>query len=121
MKKKSIIIISIFYLLLSYSLYLILREETITSLLKEDGVVEWAGALSWLIASIIFFYLFFNIDSGNKFFRFETKRNIFFFFWEYYSLLLSVKKSAGVKEFSKFKLQIILLGQIHSKKLTFIT
>ena len=76
--KSYLVIVSLFCLLLSYSVMFLFKEDIVKLLTIEDGVIEWIGALSFFFASIIFFYLFFRIDSGNKFFGFETKRNIFF-------------------------------------------
>ena len=69
--KKSYFILLFVYLLLSYLIYFITDKETVDLITKEDGIVEWIGAFSWFIASIIFFYLFFKIESGNKIFTFK--------------------------------------------------
>ena len=80
MKRKQslyfiIIVLAIF---LSYSVFLIFDNHTIILLTKEDGLFESLGAISFLIASIIFFLTFLKDKSGNDFKFFKTKKNIFF-------------------------------------------
>jgi len=77
-KTLYIIVLSLFYILLSYSTFLIFNKDTLKFLLIEDGPIENIGALAWLIASIIFIYLYFKFKIGSKLFGFETRRNIFF-------------------------------------------
>lgn len=80
MKRKQslyfiIIVLAIF---LSYSVFLIFDNHNIILLTKEDGLFESLGAISFLIASIIFFLTFLKDKSGNDFKFFKTKKNIFF-------------------------------------------
>jgi hypothetical protein len=66
------------YWLLCYSVFLF-DKNTIWHLATEDGVIEYLGALFFLITSILFFILFRKSDTGNNFFQvIRTKRNIFY-------------------------------------------
>ncbi len=66
------------YLLLSYSVFFLLNNQTIILLTKEDGLFETFGAVSYLIASILFFILFFKSKQGNDFYFVKINKNIFF-------------------------------------------
>lgn len=66
------------YWLLCYSVFLF-DKDTIWHLATEDGVIEYLGALFFLITSILFFILFQKSDTGNNFFHvIKTKENIFY-------------------------------------------
>ena len=77
--RKIIIFTSISgYLILSYCVYWIFDSEIINFLTREDGFFETLGALSFLISSIIFFYLFLKMHEENRLLGFELRKNIFF-------------------------------------------
>ena len=80
MSFKSIIIFTsiLGYLIFSYCVYWVFDNEIIDFLTREDGFFETLGALSFLISSIIFFYLFLKLDEENRLFGFELRKNIFF-------------------------------------------
>ena len=63
---------------LSYMMFVALDASTVVYLVQEDGIVEWIGALGFLVASAIFLFLFFRVDSAQDLFLFRTRRNIFF-------------------------------------------
>jgi hypothetical protein len=68
---------------LSFSVLLIVGEETQNRLTKEDGFFESVGAAGWLIASIAFFISFWKDKRGNNLIFLITRRNLVF-------LLLSI-------------------------------
>ena len=51
---------SISVIFVSYLVYLFFKEDTVNKLGREDGLFEYLTALSFLIASVIFFVLFLN-------------------------------------------------------------
>ena len=63
---------------LSYAVLLIAGEETQNRLTMEDGFFESVGAIGWLFASVVFFYIFWKDKSGNNLLFLRTKRNLFF-------------------------------------------
>ncbi len=63
---------------LSFAVLLIASEETQSRLTKEDGFFESVGAIGWLIASIVFFIVFWKSNSGNNFIFLRTQRNFVF-------------------------------------------
>ena len=52
--------LSLTIILLSYVLYLILKEETVIKLGREDGLFEYLTSLAFLITSIFFMIIFFR-------------------------------------------------------------
>ena len=66
------------YLFLSYLVIFTFGVDTVKVLTMEDYLFESLGALSMLIASIMFLVLFLKDRSGNDFRFLKTKRNIFF-------------------------------------------
>ena len=66
------------YLFLSYLSIFMFSVETVRLMTKEDHFYENLGALSALSASVIFFILFFKDKSGNDFYFFKTRKNVFF-------------------------------------------
>jgi hypothetical protein len=70
-KNMIYIIFTSCWLLLFLSIFLFLDEKTIFLLSKEDGLIETAGAIFFLFASILFFV---------KFQKKESKKNFFFLF-----------------------------------------
>jgi hypothetical protein len=68
---------------LSFSVLLIVGEETQNRLTQEDGFFESVGAAGWLIASIAFFISFWKDNRGNNLILLITRRNLVF-------LLLSI-------------------------------
>lgn len=65
-------------ILISYSFLFICSRETLIRITAEDNWYENITALAFILASFIFIYLFINSKRGNDFYRFKTKRNIFF-------------------------------------------
>ena len=63
---------------LSFAVLLIVSEETQFRLTKEDGFFESVGAIGWLIASIVFFIVFWKGNSGNNLIFHRTQRNFVF-------------------------------------------
>ncbi|MBN1548881.1 MAG: hypothetical protein JW902_19680, partial [Syntrophaceae bacterium] len=55
-------------------------EATFIYLTKEDGVVEWIGAISLLLCSFMFLLTYLNKREGNNLFILKTHKNIFFLF-----------------------------------------
>ena len=53
----------------------VFSQEVADRLLDEDNVIEYLGALSFFVASIIFLVLFFQSKRGNRFWRIHTRRN----------------------------------------------
>ena len=78
-KSYSYLIFSAGYLLLTYILILLLDDVTIVRLTKEDSYFESVGAIFWLIASVLFFYLFVKHRVSNDLYFVRTNRNVFFF------------------------------------------
>jgi len=80
MQNKEIIylsVIALIWLLVSYLLFFLFDNYTIQWITKEDGIYETAGALFFLISSLLFFYLYFSNSKGNRIFNLKTKKNIF--------------------------------------------
>lgn len=64
---------------ITYTLIYNLKLDFVGPYLVEDGLVESIGALAFLIASVVFIYLFFKYtDKKFAFFGRSTKRNIYF-------------------------------------------
>lgn len=64
---------------LTYILLYNLKKDYQITLSKEDGFIEYTGAFAWLIASVMFIYLFITIyDKQFTFLGKSTKRNIYF-------------------------------------------
>jgi len=63
---------------ISFTVLLITGEETQFRLTKEDGFFESVGSIGWLIASIVFLYVFWKNESGNNLILLRTKRNLVF-------------------------------------------
>jgi len=77
-KKNISVFIVLSYLILTYSTPLIFTGKNYLFLTDEDGLFETAGALMYLLASLLFVYLYFKSKSGNDFIFFRTKRNLFY-------------------------------------------
>ncbi len=71
--------LTVIYLLLAYSVFLIANEDTLVILGKEDGVFESLTAIYFLLASMIFFVLFMKSKSGNSLRIINTNKNVFYF------------------------------------------
>lgn len=71
------IVVSAFVLILLYSI-LLLRADIVIKVASEDGIVEYLGALSFLLAAIIFGWLYIKSNQSNNLWIFKTKKNIFF-------------------------------------------
>ena len=79
LSKKNISAVIVFsYLILTYSFPLIFTGKEHLFLTDEDGLFETAGALMYLLASILFICLYFISKSGNDFIFFKTKKNLFY-------------------------------------------
>ena len=78
--KKIIIAIVGFCIIVSYGIFFILRVDTIIQLTREDGIIETATAIFYLLASVLAFVHFFGVREGNDFWLFKSKRNVFFLF-----------------------------------------
>ncbi|MCK5707926.1 MAG: hypothetical protein KAI43_09750 [Candidatus Aureabacteria bacterium] len=80
MNKISILFLTIliFFLTILYSNFIFHDPDTILWLCREDGMVEYLGSISFLIASIIFFSLYFKDKEKNDFILFKTKKNVFY-------------------------------------------
>ena len=63
---------------LSYTIFVILDRNTVVHLTQEDGIVEWIGALGFLVASAIFLLLYFRGDSARDRHLSKSKNNMFF-------------------------------------------
>jgi len=73
------IIVSYAIVLASYFLIL-LPSDVILALLSEDGLIENVGAISFLLASGVFFFVYaYSSGMGNRFGRPRTQRNVFYF------------------------------------------
>jgi hypothetical protein len=73
--------IIVFYLIvLSTCLIVLLPPEVISALADEDGLIENAGALSFFLASVLFFIAY-GYSSGLKshFCGYQIQRNVFYF------------------------------------------
>lgn len=77
-KKHLYVIVSISWLVISYTLPFILDKETISALAQEDGFQENATAVWFLLAGLLFLFQFFRDRQGSNFYVKKTKRNIFF-------------------------------------------
>lgn len=84
MKSKHLIflIITILFLLCSYSVFVFLSDQKISSLASEDGLYESIGAIFFLVASVFFLISYMKDKKGNDFsvfsLRVQFKKNIFF-------------------------------------------
>ena len=78
--KKIIIAIVGFCIIVSYGIFFILRADAIIQLTREDGIIETATAIFYLLASVVALVHFFGVREGNDFGFFKTKRNAFFLF-----------------------------------------
>ncbi len=65
------------YLLASYAVVLRLDRDTVRSLAGEDSVVEYLGAICFLLAAVFFLLTFWRTRSGNDLFFFRTRWNVF--------------------------------------------
>ena len=63
---------------LSYMMFVALDGNVVVRMTQEDGIVEWIGALGFLVASAIFIFLFFRVDSAQDLLFVRPKKNIFF-------------------------------------------
>jgi hypothetical protein len=63
---------------LSYLVLFVCTPEMVNSLTAEDHLYENTQAVCFLLASIIFFILFFKDESGNDFHIIQTRKNVFF-------------------------------------------
>lgn len=75
---KLIYILVFLWLILSLLVFSFMGEKSVLCLTAEDGVVESAGAVFFLLASIVFMINFLKSKPGNDFFIWKTKRNLFF-------------------------------------------
>ena len=66
------------WVILSLLAFSFMDEKSVLRLTMEDGVVESAGAVFFLLASIVFMISFLRSRPGNDFFMWKTKRNLFF-------------------------------------------
>lgn len=64
--------------ILSYSLFFIPNTEKVISLTREDSIMEYAGAISMLLAAVFFFLSYRKDKSGSDLLIFKTKKNVFF-------------------------------------------
>ena len=73
-------VIVLYSIVLSSYLIILLPQEVIKALTVEDGFIENAGALSFFLASVLFFTAY-GYSSGlkNQFGGFRTQRNVFYF------------------------------------------
>lgn len=79
---RSLTLIALAHLLLisTFSIVL-LGEETVISLAREDGVIESLGALFFFVASVAFAVAFARSSGhGNHLWRFQTRRNVIYLF-----------------------------------------
>ena len=53
-------VLSLVIIISSYLIYLLLKEDTVIRLGKEDGLFEYLTALSFLATSILFILIFFS-------------------------------------------------------------
>lgn len=72
------IVILVVYIILSNSVFFLCNEQTIKALAEEDKFFETLGAIFFLLASLLFFFLFIKSKTGNDFYLFSLKKNIFF-------------------------------------------
>jgi hypothetical protein len=72
------------FMAFSYSCMLIPAESVRKVLLWEDGVVETAGALFLLLASVFFLILFFRSEGERGWLCFGTRRNWFYLFLAFF-------------------------------------
>ncbi|MFC1883610.1 hypothetical protein ACFL2O_02460 [Thermodesulfobacteriota bacterium] len=79
MRKSSIKIIFIYFVIIFTYSIAFLGSDFIHSIGYEDGPIENMGAFFFLLASVMFFVsYFFAYDSRNKLWSFSTKRNLFY-------------------------------------------
>ncbi len=76
MKKKVYIFMIVIYLICIYALML-LPTDILHIITKEDGIIESAGALYFLAASIVLFISYKNDNTSNDFSFLKTKKNFF--------------------------------------------
>lgn len=66
------------FLVVSYSIFLIINPAEAIRLTREDALIESLGAIALLLASIITFYLYLKSKSPEKPYFLKAKRNIFY-------------------------------------------
>lgn len=67
-------------LALAYAVFFLFHEDVAWRLTREDGIFEYGTAISFLLASLLAFVIFFAGRAGNEIGSFRTKRNVFFLF-----------------------------------------
>lgn len=79
LKIKSVYyIFPVVFIILSYSVPFISSKETVQLLAREDGFQENATALWFLLAGLLFLYMFFRDNKGCDLYLIKTRKNIFF-------------------------------------------
>jgi hypothetical protein len=71
-------VLAILWLLASYGICFLVSHDTLDAITDEDALVETAGALSFLVASVLFFLCFLKSRGSNNFGLFRTGKNLFF-------------------------------------------
>jgi len=67
-----------FFIIVSFTPFYFLNKNTITSLTREDGFFEYAGAVFLFIASLLSFYHWYRDKRGNDFYLVKIRKNIFY-------------------------------------------
>ena len=99
----SIIGILCIFVFTSHSI-IFLDVERIRYIGEEDGIIENIGAISYCLASFLFFSLYLrSTGSGNEIGSFRTRKNIFTWGSAFCFLSPLVRKLAGAKPFSDGK------------------
>jgi len=68
----------IFLLIIAAYAFIVLSPENASKLGEEDSIVENSGAVCYLLAAILSFFLFFNSKANKGKYLFKIKRNIFY-------------------------------------------
>lgn len=79
-KITTLFLIGLSYTIITWFMPVLLPDDLANILLDEDSIIEYWGALSFFLASILFLVLFFQSKEGNDFIFFRTPRNLAFLF-----------------------------------------
>lgn len=75
--RRRIVIAAFVYIALTYLVFL-LPWSTIADLTDEDGFFEYAGSAACFIGALFFLLTYLESRPGNRFFAWQTRRNVFF-------------------------------------------